>query len=101
MGPVGCLNCNRTSSSGHRPDRRFFRAEPGSRIDTDDFNGHGLLEGAYDHRSVDQEETYVTEDDVHCNTADKPLGALFQVFVAAKSELGFYGRRAGCRLASC
>jgi len=44
--------------------------EPGSRIDTDDFSGYGLLEGAYDHRSVDHEETYVIEDDVHCNTAE-------------------------------
>lgn len=44
--------------------------EPGSRVDTDDFSGYGLLEGAYDHRSVDHEETYVTEDDVHCNTAE-------------------------------
>lgn len=44
--------------------------EPGSRIDTDDFSGYGLLGGAYDHRSVDHEETYVTEDDVHCNTAE-------------------------------
>ena len=26
--------------------------------------------GAYDHRSVDHEETYVTEDNVHCNTAE-------------------------------
>ena len=32
--------------------------EPGSRIDTDDFSGYGLLGGAYDHRSVDHEETY-------------------------------------------
>ena len=44
--------------------------EPGSRIDTDDFSGYGLLGGAYDHRSVDHEETYVTEDGVHCNTAE-------------------------------
>ena len=44
--------------------------EPGSRIDTDDFSGYRLLKEAYDHRSVDHEETYVTEDDVHCNTAE-------------------------------
>ncbi|MFB6230914.1 MAG: transposase [Salinibacter sp.] len=44
--------------------------EPGSRIDTDDFSGYGLLEGAYDHRSVDHEETYVSEEDMHRNTAE-------------------------------
>jgi len=43
---------------------------PESRIDTDDFSGYGLLGQAYDHRSVDHEETYVTEDGVHCNTAE-------------------------------
>ena len=44
--------------------------EPESQIDTDDFSGYGLLGGAYDHRSVDHEETYVTDDGVHCNTAE-------------------------------
>lgn len=44
--------------------------EPGSRIDTDDFSGYGLLDAAYDHRSVDHEDTYVTEEGVHCNTAE-------------------------------
>lgn len=44
--------------------------EPESRIDTDDFSGYGLLGEAYDHRSVDHEETYVTDDGVHCNTAE-------------------------------
>jgi transposase-like protein len=43
---------------------------PEARIDTDDFSGYGLLGEAYDHRSVDHEETYVTEDGVHCNTAE-------------------------------
>lgn len=44
--------------------------EPESRIDTDDFSGYRLLKKAYDHRSVGHEETYVTEEDVHCNTAE-------------------------------
>ncbi|MFB6232316.1 MAG: IS1595 family transposase [Salinibacter sp.] len=44
--------------------------EPGSRIDTDDFSGYGLLGEAYDHRSVDHEETYVTDDRACCNTAE-------------------------------
>ena len=44
--------------------------KPGSRIDTDDFSGYRPLAEAYDHRSVDHEETYVTDDDVHCNTAE-------------------------------
>ncbi len=44
--------------------------EPGSRIDTDDFSGYGLLGGAYDHRSVGHEETYVIEEGAHCNTAE-------------------------------
>ncbi len=44
--------------------------EPESRIDTDDFSGYSLLGEAYDHRSVDHEETYVTDDEVHCNTAE-------------------------------
>jgi transposase-like protein len=44
--------------------------EPGSRIDTDDFSGYRLLKGAYDHRTVDHEETYVTEEGTHCNTAE-------------------------------
>jgi hypothetical protein len=44
--------------------------EPESRIDTDDFSGYGLIGEAYDHRSVDHEETYVTDGGVHCNTAE-------------------------------
>jgi len=44
--------------------------KPGRRDETDDFSGCGLLSSAYDHRSVDHEETYVTEDGVHCNTAE-------------------------------
>ena len=49
--------------------------EPGSRIDTGGFSGYGLLDAAYDHwsvdhRSVDHEDTYVTEEGVHCNTAE-------------------------------
>ena len=44
--------------------------EVGSRIETDDFSGYRLLSSAYDHRSVDHEETYVTEEGVHCNTAE-------------------------------
>lgn len=44
--------------------------EPGSRIDTDDFSSYRLLAEIYDHRSVDHEETYVSEEDVHCNTAE-------------------------------
>jgi hypothetical protein len=43
---------------------------PETRIDTDDFSGYGLLGEAYDHRSVDHEDTYVTEEGVHCNTAE-------------------------------
>jgi hypothetical protein len=43
---------------------------PGSRDETDDFSGYSLLSSAYDHRSVDHEETYVTEDGVRCNTAE-------------------------------
>jgi transposase-like protein len=44
--------------------------EPGSRVDTDDFSGYRLLKEAYDHRSVDHEETYVTDAGTHCNTAE-------------------------------
>jgi len=44
--------------------------EPGSQVDTDDFSGYRLLKEAYDHRSVDHEETYVTDDGTHCNTAE-------------------------------
>ena len=44
--------------------------EPGSRIDTDDCSDYRMVSGAYDHRSVDHEETYVTEGGVHCNTAE-------------------------------
>lgn len=44
--------------------------EPGSRVDTDDFSGYRLLEEVYDHRSVDHEETYVTDEGTHCNTAE-------------------------------
>ena len=44
--------------------------ELGSRIDTDDFSSYRLLEAVYDHRSVDHEETYVSEEGVHCNTAE-------------------------------
>ncbi|MCS4142428.1 hypothetical protein GGQ15_002826 [Salinibacter ruber] len=44
--------------------------KPGSRVDTDDFSGYRLLKKAYDHRSVDHEETYVTDDGTHCNTAE-------------------------------
>jgi hypothetical protein len=43
---------------------------PESRIDTDDFSGYGLLGEAYDHRSVDHEETYVTDGGACCNTAE-------------------------------
>jgi transposase-like protein len=44
--------------------------EPGSRVETDDFSGYRLLKEAYDHRSVDHEETYVTDAGTHCNTAE-------------------------------
>jgi hypothetical protein len=48
----------------------FKHVEPESRIDTDDFSGYRLLGGAYDHRSVDHEETYGTEESTRCNTAE-------------------------------
>jgi transposase-like protein len=44
--------------------------KPGSQVDTDDFSGYRLLKEAYDHRSVDHEETYVTDDGTHCNTVE-------------------------------
>ncbi|MCS3632709.1 transposase-like protein [Salinibacter ruber] len=44
--------------------------EPGSEVDTDDFSGYRLLGEVYDHRSVDHEETYVTDEGTHCNTAE-------------------------------
>jgi len=44
--------------------------EPGSQVDTDDFSGYGLLEEAYDHHSVDHEDTYVSDEGTHCNTAE-------------------------------
>jgi transposase-like protein len=44
--------------------------EPGSKVDTDDFSGYGLLGEAYDHRSVDHEDTYVSDEGTHCNTAE-------------------------------
>lgn len=55
--------------------RSIFRSawryvEPGSRIDTDEFSSYRLLTGAYDHRSVDHEKRYVTEEGVYCNTAE-------------------------------
>jgi transposase-like protein len=44
--------------------------EPGSRVDTDDFSGYRLLGEVYDRRSVDHEETYVSDEGTHCNTAE-------------------------------
>jgi len=44
--------------------------EPGSKVDTDDFSGYGLLGEAYDHCSVDHEDTYVSDEGTHCNTAE-------------------------------
>jgi transposase-like protein len=41
-----------------------------SRIDTDDFSSYQLLEEAYDHRSVDHEGAYVSDEGTHCNTAE-------------------------------
>lgn len=41
-----------------------------SRIDTDDFSSYQLLEEAYDHRSVDHEEAYVSDEGTHCNAAE-------------------------------
>jgi transposase-like protein len=43
---------------------------PGSEVDTDDFSGYRLLGEVYDHRSVDHEEAYVTDEGTHCNTAE-------------------------------
>lgn len=43
---------------------------PGSQIDTDDFSGYRLLSEGYEHRSVDHEETYVSDEGAHCNTAE-------------------------------
>lgn len=44
--------------------------KPGSEVDADDSSGYRLLSSAYDHRSVDHEETYVTKDGVHYNSAE-------------------------------
>jgi transposase-like protein len=44
--------------------------EPGSEVDTDDFSGYGQLGAVYDHRSVDHEDTYVSDEGTHCNTAE-------------------------------
>lgn len=41
--------------------------EPGSRIDTDDFSSYRLLKKTYEHRSVDHEETYVSDEGTHCH----------------------------------
>jgi transposase-like protein len=39
-------------------------------VDTDDFSGYRLIGEVYDHRSADHEETYVTDEGIHCNTAE-------------------------------
>ena len=44
--------------------------EPGSQVDTDDFGGYRLLKEVYDHRSVDREDAYVSDEGTHCNTAE-------------------------------
>ncbi|MCS3634870.1 transposase-like protein [Salinibacter ruber] len=44
--------------------------EPGSEVDTNDFSGYGLLGAVYDHRSVDHEDTYVSDEGTYCNTAE-------------------------------
>ncbi|MEA3346054.1 MAG: glycosyltransferase [Chloroflexota bacterium] len=51
-------------------DSAWRHIEPGSRIDTDTWSGYNLLGNAYDHRSVKHSEEYVTEEGVHCNTAE-------------------------------
>lgn len=42
----------------------------GKSVDTDDFSSYRLLEAAYDHRSVDHEKTYVSEEGTHPNPAE-------------------------------
>lgn len=44
----------------------IWHVELESRIDTDDFSSYQLLKKAYDHRSVDREEAYVSNEGTHC-----------------------------------
>ena len=51
--------------------------EPGSQVDTDDFGGYRLLKEVYDHRSVDREDAYASDEGTHCNTAEGE-GSIFK-----------------------
>ena len=48
----------------------FQHIEPDTRIDTDSWQGYNLLERLFDHETVTHDETYVTDNGVHCNTAE-------------------------------
>lgn len=69
-GPGTVLEMRRDAGKRALFGSAWRHIEPGSRVDTDTWNGYNLLGHAYDHRSVKHSEEYVTEDGVHCNTAE-------------------------------
>jgi transposase-like protein len=69
-GPGTVLELRRDAGQRALFDSAWRHIAPGSRIDTDTWNGYNLLDSAYDHRTVKHSEEYVTEEGVHCNTAE-------------------------------
>jgi transposase-like protein len=69
-GPGTILEMRRNAGKQALFDSAWRHIEPGSRVDTDTWNGYNLLGNVYDHRTVKHSEEYVTEDGAHCNTAE-------------------------------
>jgi len=69
-GPGRCLELQPDVTQQTLVRSAVRHVEPGTEVDTDDFSGYRLLGEVYDHRSVDHEETYVTDEGTHCNTAE-------------------------------
>ena len=68
--PRMALELCRDAGSRTLTTKTLKQVRPGSRIDTDTWNGYRWLGQVYDHRTVKHSEEYVTEDGVHCNTAE-------------------------------
>jgi transposase-like protein len=69
-GPHTILEMRRDAGKQALLDSAWRHIERDSRVDTDTWGGYNLLDYAYDHRTVKHSEEYVTEDGVHCNTAE-------------------------------
>lgn len=69
-GPQTVLEMRRDAGQHALFDSAWRHIEQGSRVDTDTWDGYNLLGSAYDHRTVKHSEEYVTEEGVHCNTAE-------------------------------